>query len=54
MYAPVVTRFRSYAVLVDLVSAAYCAHIWRWPHVVEWVASARLEPGQIEELEVAF
>ena len=54
MYAPVVTRFRSYAVAVDPVSAAYCAHICSWPDLVEWVAAAQLEPEQIEELEVEF
>jgi glutathione S-transferase len=54
MYAPVVTRFRSYDVQVDPVSAAYCAHIWKWPDLQEWVAAAQLEPEQIEELEVEF
>jgi glutathione S-transferase len=54
MYAPVVTRFRSYAVEVDPVSTAYCAHIAGWPDLVEWVAAAQLEPEQIEELEVEF
>jgi len=54
MYAPVVTRFRSYSVALDPVSQAYCAHIWQWPDLAEWVAAARLEPEQIEELEVEF
>ena len=54
MYAPVVTRFRSYAVAVDPACAAYCAHVWAWPDLAEWVAAARLEPEQIEELEVEF
>jgi glutathione S-transferase len=54
MYAPVVARFRSYGVQVDPVSAAYCAHIWGWPDLAEWVAAAQLEPEQIEELEVEF
>ena len=54
MYAPVVTRFRSYAVEVDPVCAAYCAHVWAWPDLAEWVAAAQLEPEQIEELEVEF
>ena len=54
MYAPVVARFRSYGVQVDPVSAAYCAHIWGWPDLTEWVAAAQLEPEQIEELEVEF
>jgi len=54
MYAPVVARFRSYGVQVDPVSAAYCAHVWGWPDLAEWVAAAQLEPEQIEELEVEF
>jgi glutathione S-transferase len=54
MYAPVVTRFRSYAVELDSVSAGYCTHTWQWPELAEWVAKARLEPEQIEELEVEF
>ena len=51
---PVVARFRSYGVQVDPVSAAYCAHVWGWPDLAEWVAAAQLEPEQIEELEVEF
>jgi len=54
MYAPVVARFRSYAVELDPVCAGFCAHIWQWPELAEWVAKARLEPEQIEELEVEF
>jgi len=50
----VVTRFRSYGVQLDPVSAAYCAHVWTWPDLAEWVAAAQLEPEQIEELEVEF
>jgi glutathione S-transferase len=54
MYAPVVTRFRSYAIAVDAAAASYCAHIRAWPDLVEWTAAAQLEPEQIEELEVEF
>jgi glutathione S-transferase len=54
MYAPVVARFRSYGVQLDPVCTAYCAHIWAWPDLAEWVASAQDEPDQIEELEVEF
>ena len=54
MYAPVVTRFHSYGVQVDPVCAGYCKHIWRWSDLAEWVAAARQEPEQIEELEVEF
>ena len=53
MYAPVVTRFHSYGVELDPVSAGYCKHIWQWSELAEWVA-ARQEPEQIEELEVEF
>ncbi len=54
MYAPVVTRFRSYDVQVDPVSTGYCKHVWAWPDLQEWVTAAQLEPEQIEELEVEF
>ena len=45
MYAPVVTRFRSYAVEVDPVSAAYCTHICGWPDLVQWVAARAARTG---------
>jgi glutathione S-transferase len=54
MYAPVVARFRSYGVKVDPASTAYCEHVWAWPDLAEWVAAAKLEPEQIEELEIEF
>lgn len=54
MYAPVVTRFRSYDVTVDALCTAYCTHILEWPDMQEWIAAARDEPEAIEELEVEF
>ena len=54
MYAPVVTRFRSYGIQPGPACAAYCEHIWAWPDLVEWVAAAQVEPEQIEELEIEF
>ena len=54
MYAPVVTRFRSYGVVLNDACTRYCDHIWAWTDLAEWVAAARLEPEQIEELEVEF
>jgi glutathione S-transferase len=54
MYAPVATRFRSYDVALDSECDAYCEHIMAWPPMREWIAAARLEPEQIEELEVEF
>jgi glutathione S-transferase len=40
MYAPVVTRFRSYNVSVDPVSAAYMETILRLPSMVAWYRAA--------------
>jgi glutathione S-transferase len=54
MYAPVVTRFLTYDVPLDAACVAYCEHIMAWPDMVEWVAAARQEPEEIEELEVEF
>ena len=53
MYAPVVTRFRSYDVALDPCRGLLRA-VWHWPDMAEWVAAAQLEPEQIEELEVEF
>ena len=54
MYAPVVTRFRTYDVALDQASASYCQHIRAWPDLKEWTEAALQEPEQIEELEVEF
>jgi glutathione S-transferase len=54
MYAPVVTRFRTYDVQLDDVSAAYCQTIMTLPHMQEWIAAARQEPDEIDELDVEF
>jgi glutathione S-transferase len=54
MYAPVVTRFRSYNVALDKDCDAYCSHIMAWPPMQAWIEAAQHEPDQIEELEVEF
>ena len=54
MYAPVATRFRTYDVAVDEVSQAYCDRIFDWPAMQEWIAQAKEEKDEIEELEVEF
>ena len=43
MYAPVVSRFRTYAVDVDEVSRAYCVGVWEQEHLREWRAAAESE-----------
>jgi glutathione S-transferase len=54
MYAPVVTRFLTYDVSLDDVPTAYCRTIMALPEMQEWIAAARQEPDQIDELDVEF
>jgi glutathione S-transferase len=54
MYAPVVTRFLSYDVALDKNCAAYCKRIMDLPAMQEWVAAAKLEQDDIDELDAEF
>lgn len=54
MYAPVCTRFLTYDVPLDPVCAAYCNHIMAMPEIQEWIESAKMEPDDIEELDMEF
>ncbi len=54
MYAPVTRRFVSYAVAISDAAQAYCRTIGEWPPMAEWLAAARAEPEEMEELEVEF
>jgi glutathione S-transferase len=54
MYAPVCTRFRTYDVEIDDISAGYCERILGLPEMQEWIAAARLEPEEIDELDMEF
>jgi len=54
MYAPVVTRFLTYHVKLAPDLAAYCRHIIALPEMREWIAAAKLEPDDIEELDMEF
>jgi glutathione S-transferase len=54
MYAPVVSRFRTYDVKLDATCQAYADHIWALPAMQEWVEAALSEVEEIEELEVEF
>jgi glutathione S-transferase len=47
MYAPVVTRFRTYGVQLDGEEVAYAEAIWRLPALVAWVEAGRKEPWTI-------
>ena len=54
MYAPVCTRFATYDVKLDPVSAAYRDQMLRFPAMLEWANAARSEPEEVEELDVEF
>jgi len=54
MYAPVCTRFLTYDVPLDSACAAYCQTIQSWAAMMEWTAAAKLEPDELEELDVEF
>src|SRR5262245_28483114 len=49
MFAPVVTRFRSYAVPLTGAAAAYSEAIWGLPAMKEWEQAARAETLRIEK-----
>ncbi len=54
MYAPVCTRFQTYDVPLDNDCAGYRDAILSWPALAEWIAAAKLEPEELEELDVEF
>ena len=54
MYAPVCTRFLTYDLQLDQVCADYCRSIMVWPAMEQWVADAKAEPEELEELDVEF
>jgi glutathione S-transferase len=54
MYAPVCTRFATYDVKLDPQSAQYCKTIMAMPLMQEWIAAAKVEPDELEELDVEF
>ena len=54
MYAPVVTRFVTYDVKLEPLLKAYADTIMAMPEMKEWIAAAKEEPAEIEELEVEY
>jgi glutathione S-transferase len=49
MFAPVVSRFRSFKVALDREAEVYAEAITAWPAYQEWLAAARAEPWSIPE-----
>jgi len=54
MYAPVVTRFLTYGVKLNKPCILYCQTIMAMPEMKEWIAAAKAEPDDIEELDMEF
>jgi len=54
MFAPVVTRFLTYDVKLDVDCAGYCRAIMALPAMQEWLEGARAEPDEMVELDVEF
>jgi glutathione S-transferase len=51
MYAPVVTRLRTYGVQLDSDAEAYCAAVLGHPAMKEWIDAAKNEPWLIAAYE---
>ena len=51
MYAPVVSRFRTYKVELDPESQRYADAVWALRSIQDWVTAARNEPMIIEKYE---
>lgn len=54
MFAPVCSRFQTYDVALDKVSAGYGEAILSWAPMAEWTKAALAEPEDLEELDVEF
>jgi glutathione S-transferase len=54
MFAPVVTRFRTYDVSLDSDCKAYCEAVMNMPAMQEWIEAAQAEPDEVVELDVEF
>jgi glutathione S-transferase len=51
MYAPVVSRLRTYKVELEEEAQAYADSLWAYPPLQEWAAAARHEPMVVEQFE---
>jgi glutathione S-transferase len=51
MYAPVVSRFRTYKIGLEEEAQRYADLVWAMPAMQEWAAAARNEPMIIERFE---
>lgn len=54
MFAPVASRFTTYAVALPEICAGYRDTIMAWPLMQQWVAEAVQEPEELDELDMDF
>jgi glutathione S-transferase len=54
MYAPVCTRFVTYDLNLEAAGTSYVGTVMAMPPMQEWIAAAKLEPDDVEELDVEF
>ncbi|MES2497725.1 MAG: glutathione S-transferase [Pseudomonadota bacterium] len=54
MFAPVATRFVTYAIPLDAACRGYVKTITDWPLMQQWTKAALAEPEEVEELDAEF
>lgn len=54
MFAPVASRFTTYAVALPPVCAAYRDTVMEMPLMQQWIADALQEPDELDELDMDF
>ena len=54
MYAPVCSRFATYDVALEGPAKSFCRTIMAMPLMQDWIAGAKTEPDELEELDVEF
>jgi glutathione S-transferase len=54
MYAPVCSRFTTYDVALEGPAKSFCHTIMTMPLMADWIAGAKAEPDELEELDVEF
>jgi glutathione S-transferase len=52
MFAPIASRFRTYGVALDPVSAAYVQAVHALPAMRSWIAAAEAEPQTVDQFEI--
>lgn len=52
MFAPVVTRFKTYSVTLDSDADAYCTAVLNHPAMKQWIDAAEHEPWLIDQYEL--